>query len=168
MTRCLNARHIKAWIRGDYLVSLRKSVPKLFESICFHDDGLVVPSVFSVLALSAANLLLLSSIIFLALGMGFYFGSIWLSDLDESALPHGNAIVFGTYLFCLGICTVVFGLFSAGNAGNEENQNLDDRTAWQGFQEQLSLREELRQAAKLRRALGSIDTRIADLMTAQT
>lgn len=72
-----------------------------------------LPSVASVLTVSAPNILLDSSINSLLVGLGIYFGFVWTRDLDEVAGAKSSEAVFITYIVGLMVCYWVFALSNA-------------------------------------------------------
>jgi hypothetical protein len=69
------------------------------------------PSASAVITISAAQILLTSSLFSLLIALGIYFGFIWTRNLDTSAGPKESKNVFIMFVTSLGACLVVF-LFS--------------------------------------------------------
>lgn len=69
-----------------------------------------IPSVASVITVAAPQVLLSTSLIFLLVALGVYFGFVWTSNLDTSAGVYDNRNVFIFYLVGLLVCFVVYSL----------------------------------------------------------
>ena len=105
---------LRAWIsgyRGDprsrFLLVLRAPEG---EKQMARDQLLasLIPAPVSTLAVSAPAILLSSSLLFLFVGFGVFFGFIWERALDVSAGPDDSRDVFVVYMVSLGVCGFLF------------------------------------------------------------
>ncbi|KAI4667156.1 uncharacterized protein J4E79_001840 [Alternaria viburni] len=93
---CSRAEHVKAWIQN-----LDKDSPtSIYEKL---------PSVASVLTVSAPNMLLSFSLNSFLAGLGIYLGFTWIRSLDETAGVNGSRAVFITYI--VGLC-ISYGIYA--------------------------------------------------------
>ncbi|KAB2105012.1 hypothetical protein AG0111_0g7137 [Alternaria gaisen] len=100
--RCLRANEIKAWIHPT------KTTLRYPESSVQQ----WLPSVASVLTVSAPNMLLSASLNTFLVGLGVYFGNVWTRNLDESAGSSASRAVFIVYIVGLALCYGIYALSS--------------------------------------------------------
>jgi hypothetical protein len=98
LVRCVTAEQIKSWIRGRPAFQRKRKRP----------DNM--PSVSSVLTISAPNVLLSASVYAFVVGYGLYLGFIWTEDLDGDAAPGDSRRVFITFLVVASVCYSVYWL----------------------------------------------------------
>lgn len=98
--RCLHADEVKAWIHPTETMPLSPdSFTRQF-----------LPSVASVLTVSAPNMLLSASLNAFLVGLGVYFGYVWTRNLDESARPSASRAVFIVYVVGLALCYGIYAM----------------------------------------------------------
>ncbi|KAI8938203.1 hypothetical protein NX059_005863 [Plenodomus lindquistii] len=123
MGRCLRPVQVRAWIKGKrHRYSWQ---PANSKRVLYQD---VLPSTASVLTVSAPNMLLSASLNSFLVGLGVYFGQIWIRSLDEDAGDYASRAVFITYIVSLLVCYSIFGLSSlvvAGESYQSEREFLD-------------------------------------------
>lgn len=68
----------------------------------------LTPSPASTLTVSAPAILLSSSLLFLFVGFGVFFGFMWERALDVAAGPDDSRDVFVVYMVSLGVCGLLF------------------------------------------------------------
>ncbi|KAI5460309.1 hypothetical protein BGZ63DRAFT_404783 [Mariannaea sp. PMI_226] len=152
---CLTSEEIKRWITGE-------GTTNEWERERVNPRGL--PSIASVLAISAPSALLSASVHAFLVGFGVYLGFVWTSDLDKLASPSDSKAVFLTYVVSVGVCYSFYALSNVVAFGqNEESEfvllrRLREREA---AREDEDPRQYFRDAARIRRELVALDDRIA-------
>ncbi|CAI6332924.1 unnamed protein product [Periconia digitata] len=122
--RLLRPKKIRGWIRGslsqpgqdlwDFDLHKRPCDPEEYRSTPPELELIDVrsrcftPSVASVVALSAPQFLLTSSLVSLLLAIGIYSGFIWTRNLDTATGSSGSRNIFIVYIISMVVCIVLY------------------------------------------------------------
>ncbi|KAI1751562.1 hypothetical protein F4782DRAFT_531337 [Xylaria castorea] len=97
LCRCVSAEDIKGWIKGP-----SNNNPK-------GNTGMpALPSVASVVTVSAPFALLVVALNSFLVGFGIWLGFVWTKNLDPDSTRGDNRAVFITYAVGLGTCYLVY------------------------------------------------------------
>lgn len=130
LSRCLQPEQVKTWIRWRNHRSTpltRKTnawlgVNQQNPAQPLSKSGLALPSVASVLTVSAPNMLLASALHAFVVGLGIYLGFVWQRHLADEAGPTDNRDIFITYLVGLAFC---YGIYTLSGAAAGDDADLD-------------------------------------------
>lgn len=176
LSRLLNPEDIRIWIR-------RKEADT--DPLQTHFGGF--PSVAAVLTVSAPNALLSLAVHAFLVGLGIYLGFIWTKGLNLPSTVSDNRAVFITYIVSLFICYCIYAISNIAVSGQTDEQvlfrklvdraqsistttdttsspvNTSDRQP--RFQDSsFQLQQLLRESARLKRELTTLDDSIAYLL----
>ncbi|KAI0540096.1 hypothetical protein GGR58DRAFT_462332 [Xylaria digitata] len=104
---CVNAEEIQQWIMGSSKFQLREESNRPKKHI---------PSIASVITISAPFALLVAALNSFLVGFGIWLGFVWTRNLDPNSTYGDSRAVFITYAVGLGTCYLVYTLsnISAG------------------------------------------------------
>ena len=127
MGRLFKPSQVRGWIRGQMPPRMNISTwtvihgnskpdPEYYEPQGRDRDEIIAdvikkcfkPSVTAVIAISAPQLLLSSSLVSLLLGVGVYFGFVWTRNLDTDAGLNDSRNVEITYIITVVVCFLVY------------------------------------------------------------
>lgn len=110
--RCSRAAQVQGWIGYKTVKGKIRPASSLcdIESTDTRNRREKIPSVASVLTMSAPKMLLSFSLHSFLMGLAFYFGWVWTQNLDEDASVKGSRAVFVTYMVGLVSCYYVYSL----------------------------------------------------------
>ncbi|KAL4919267.1 hypothetical protein BDW62DRAFT_200146 [Aspergillus aurantiobrunneus] len=125
--RCLNASDIKKWIRGNQRVTPTKNAEAPWNET-------QVPSVATVLTISAPVALLSVAVYSFLAGLGLYLGFVWKNGLGDSPASD-NLAIFITFIVSLSVCHSVYALctmVAAEQVDDSEIKRLLEKTRHRG------------------------------------
>ncbi|KAI1733513.1 hypothetical protein F4680DRAFT_454888 [Xylaria scruposa] len=113
--RCVTAEDIKKWIKGPFNSNSSKK-SRDAEKQPETSKILPIPSVASVITISAPFALMVVALNSILVGFGLWLGFVWTRNLDSDSYRGDSRAVFITYIVGLGICRLVLNACSLAAA----------------------------------------------------